>query len=90
MLNIENKFGLLKNIPKELLGKLSISNTFFTDEMQKEIEVVIISVDNVDNISQSVDNLGGKYLNLGYNFGIVTIPVDKLLDLASNPKIQYI
>ena len=54
-------------------------------KLKKIIEVVIISGDNVDNISQTVDNLGGKYLNLGYNFGIVTIPVDKIIDLALVP-----
>ena len=41
------------------------------------------------DISQTVDNLGGN-VNLGYNFGIVTIPVDKIIDLALVPTIQYI
>ncbi|MCQ2969312.1 MAG: S8 family serine peptidase [Clostridium sp.] len=73
-----------------MLNKLNISNTYFIDKYEDEIEVVIISGDNVDNISQFVDNLGGKYLDLGYNFGIVTISVDKIVDLALNPKINYI
>lgn len=90
VLAIENKLGLLENVPKEILSKLNISNSYFTNENLTEIEVVIISVDNVDNLRQFVDNLGGKYLNLGYNYGIVNINVSKLIALASNPKILYI
>ena len=58
--------------------------------VETEIEVTIISGDSVDKVAESVDKLGGKYEDLGYNFGIVTIPVDKLIDLALNPSIQYI
>ena len=90
VLDIETNLGLLKGLPKEVLSKLNISSAYLSGETEKEIEVVIISGDNVDNISQTVDNLGGKYLNLGYNFGIVTIPVDKIIELALVPTIQYI
>ena len=90
VLDIETNLGLLKGLPKEVLSKLNISSAYLSGETEKEIEVVIISGDTVDNISQTVDNLGGKYLNLGYNFGIVTIPVDKIIDLALVPTIQYI
>ena len=90
VLDIETNLGLLKGLPKEVLSKLNISSAYLSGETEKEIEVVIISGDNVDNISQTVDNLEGKYLNLGYNFGIVTIPVDKIIDLALVPTIQYI
>ena len=86
----QNYLGLLKNFPIEVLGKLNISNGFMLKNVQQEIEVTIISGDSVDKVAQSVDNLGGKYEDLGYNFGIVTIPVDKLIDLALNPSIQYI
>ena len=90
MLDIETNLGLLKGLPKEVLSKLNISSAYLSGETEKEIEVVIISGDNPDNISKIVDNLGGKYLNLGYNFGIVTIPVDKIINLALIPTIQYI
>ena len=90
VLDIETNLGLLKGLPKDVLSKLNISSAYLSGETEKEIEVVIISGDTVDNISQTVDNLGGKYLNLGYNFGIVTIPVDKIIDLALVPTIQYI
>lgn len=86
----QNYLGLLKNFPIEVLGKLNISNSFMLKNVEQEIEVTIISGDSVDKVAESVDKLGGKYEDLGYNFGIVTIPVDKLIDLALNPSIQYI
>lgn len=86
----QNYLGLLKNFPIEVLGKLNISNSFMLKNIDTEIEVTIISGDSVDKVAESVDKLGGKYEDLGYNFGIVRIPVDKLIDLALNPSIQYI
>ena len=86
----KNYLGLLKNFPPQVLGKLNISNSFLTQNITPQIEVIIISGDSVDKVSESVDKLGGKYEDLGYNFGIVVIPVDKLIDLALNPLIQYI
>lgn len=80
---------IIENIPQGLLNKLNINNNLNikSDEL---VEVIIISGDSVDNISQFVDNLGGKYEDLGYGFGIVNVTVDKLGDLASNRNIQYI
>ena len=86
----QNYLGLLKNFPIEVLGKLNIANSFMLQDVQSEIEVTIISGDSVDKVAEFVEKLGGKYEDLGYNFGIVTIPVDKLIDLALNPSIQYI
>lgn len=86
----QNYLGLLKNFPVEVLGKLNIANSFMLKDVQSEIEVTIISGDSVDKVAEFVEKLGGKYEDLGYNFGIVTIPVDKLIDLALNPSIQYI
>lgn len=80
---------VIENIPSGLLNKSNISSKFI-NENNGIIEVVIISGDSVDNISQIVDNLGGTYENLGYGFGIVNIDVDKLDELAKNRSIQYI
>ena len=67
----QNYLGLLKNFPLEVLGKLNISNGFMLKKCsQQEIEVTIISGDSVDKVAQSVDNLGGKYEDLGYNLGL--------------------
>lgn len=86
----KNYLGLLKNFPSQVLGKLNLSSSFLAQNIEPQIEVIIISGDSVDKVSESVDKLGGKYESLGYNFGIVVIPVDKLIDLALNPLIQYI
>lgn len=90
--NVSNKnfIGLLTGFPKEVLSKINISSTFSSKNITSEIEVVIISGDSVDKVAQFVDNLGGKYEDLNYGYGIVTIPVDKLLDLALSPVIHYI
>ena len=85
-----NYLGLLKNVPNEILSKISISNSFATNEVKNEIEVITISGESVDKLREFVDSLGGKYDDLGYNFAIVTIPVDKLTTLALSPLIQYI
>ena len=37
-----------------------------------------------------VNKIGGKLQDLGYGFGIVTISVDKIVELAKSPNIQYI
>lgn len=61
-----------------------------SNNKEGKVEFVIISGDSVDNFTQFVDNLGGKYENLGYGFGIVSIPVDNLSQLYQNKNIQYI
>ena len=82
--------GSLKNLPAQVLSKLNISTTYLNQTSNNLIEVVIISGESVDKIRQTVDNLGGTYEDLGYSFGLVKIPVDKVVDLSLDPQIQYI
>lgn len=79
----------MNNIPAELLNKLNLSNYFF-QTLEDTIEVIIISGDSVDNLEKFVDNLGGKYEDLGYGFGLVSIQITKIIALSLNEKIQYI
>ena len=93
MVNIEsskNNLGLLKNIPKAILSKFNISNNFLATSNNTEIEVSIISGSSPSEISQIVENLGGEYTDLGYGYGIVLIPVENIIALATSPQIQYI
>lgn len=86
---LDTYLKLYRTLTKDTLNKLN----FFKGEMvdgQNFIEVVVISGDNVDNIAQIVDNLGGYYENLGYGYGIVKISVDKLSELERVETIQYI
>ena len=87
--NINYSLGKHRSLTKDIINRI---NNFKGKvvEGQNLIEVIIISGDNVDNISQIVDNLGGKYENLGYGYGIVTVPVDKLYQLEQYKTIQYI
>lgn len=93
MITIENNSIANNNISKELvegISKMLLNKLNIKTNSNQIIEVVIISGDTVDNLTQFVDNLGGTYENLGFGFGIVKIPVDKFVDLASNRNIQYI
>lgn len=89
---MKNKLGGFLNILKDIDRSLAEKINLFPNKLinKSEIEVVIISGDNVDKIKENVDNLGGRYEDLGYGYGIVNIPVDKLRDLESIRAIQYI
>lgn len=94
MINIKNTFrqdklALIKKLPKAALSKINISS-YVLEAEPEIIDVVIISSDSPENISNFVNSLGGTYQDLGYNFGIVTINTDKIVELALNEKIQYI
>ena len=82
--------GLLKNMPKSVLSKINISHSFLTNNKDSEIEVTIISGSTPNEISQVVNSLGGKYTDLGYGYGLVLIPIDNIVALATSPQIQYI
>ncbi|MGL5352488.1 MAG: S8 family serine peptidase, partial [Clostridium sp.] len=84
---MEEIVGSGDSISKSLLDKYKLMTNTKNDEF---VEVVIISGDSVDNITQFVDNLGGKYYDLGYGFGIVNISVDNLPKLYQNRNIRYI
>lgn len=70
--------------------KLNFLGNNVISEDKKTIEVVSISGENVDKLSQIVDNLGGTYEDLGYGYGIINISVDKLDSLMEVKEFQYI
>ena len=86
----KNGLGLLKNLPKSVLSKINISHNFLINNKDTEIEVTIISGSTPNEISQVVNSLGGKYTDLGYGYGLVLIPIDNIVALATSPQIQYI
>ena len=81
--NIENTgitTNLIKNIPKELLGKFSLSwNVGNEDE---SIEVVVLYGEAYEAVNDYVNKIGGVLDNLGYGFGIVTINIKDLIKLG--------
>jgi subtilisin family serine protease len=86
---VDAGLGLIQNVPKNILSKLGINyGTKFTET--NLIEVTIISGDTPENVTKIVESLGGKYEDLGFGFGIVTIPIGNLGKLASSDSIRYI
>ncbi|MGL4848911.1 MAG: S8 family serine peptidase [Clostridium sp.] len=88
---LDSKIRLYNSIGnRDLADKVEFINGGNKKDKKQSIEVVGISGDNVDKISQSVENLGGKYEKLGYGYGIITIPVDKIQELNSLSQFQYL
>ena len=84
MVNIEgnlNNLGILKNMPTSILSKLNISHSFLATNNDSEIEVSIISGASPSEISKIVENLNGKYVDLGYGYGIAEIPIENLVEI---------
>ncbi|MBP3914961.1 MAG: S8 family serine peptidase [Clostridium sp.] len=77
-------------MPTSILSKLNISHSFLATNNDSEIEVSIISGASPSEISKIVENLNGKYVDLGYGYGIAEIPIENLVVLATSPEIQYI
>ncbi|WP_242980569.1 S8 family peptidase [Clostridium vincentii] len=80
---------MFKNIPKQLFGKLNFAANVDPDT-QGNIEVVILYGDEFQAVNDYVNKIGAKLENLGYGFGIVTINVNNIVELARSPNIQYI
>lgn len=95
MINIEGNsnigagIGLLQNIPKGILNKVS-SKLFINKGEGEVIEVVIISSEYPEVLRKEILAIGGKYEDLGYGFGIVQIGLLDVIKLAQIPAIQYI
>lgn len=53
------------------------------------IEIVTISGESVDKIRSFVDNLGGKYEDLGHGYGIATVSLEKVGELLESELIEY-
>ena len=76
---IDNSINLVKNIPKELLGKLSLSSSINTDS-SGELEVIVLYGERLSSVRQYVESIGAKLEDLGYGFGIVTININKIFN----------
>ena len=80
MRNIENTSAttnLIKNIPKELLGKIGL--LWNTGNENESIEVVVLYGEAYEAVNAYVNKIGGILDNLGYGFGIVTIDIKDLI-----------
>ena len=87
--NVKTATNLFKNIPKELFGKINYAANIEIDA-SGNIEVIVLYGEDFEAVNDYVNKIGAKLQNLGYGFGIVTISIDKLIELGKNPNIQYI
>lgn len=81
--------GLIQNLPSNLKDKL-IKLVQGEKFLQGKIEFMAIVGDNVDKVDKSVDNIGGTFENLGFGFGIITLPVDNLDKLSQIEGVSYV
>lgn len=87
--NLSSSLGLLQNVPTAIANKI-INKLFLKETAEEEIEVIIISGEAEEVLSAEIAEIGGKYENLGFGFGIVKIAINKIVDLARLKNIQYI
>ena len=84
---VDSSLGLLTNVPSSVLNNI-FSNLNLNNENNK-IEIVVIYRD-LEGIRSFIEGIKGEFTDLGFNFGIVNIPIDKIIDLATNKNVQYL
>ncbi|MBW6411075.1 S8 family serine peptidase [Clostridium sp. YB-6] len=84
---VDSSIGLLTNVPSAILNKLY--NKFNLNKEDNKIEIIILYRDTFEKVKLEVETLGGEFIDLNFNFGLVKIPVDKLQELALSDSIQY-
>lgn len=82
---VDASIGLLTNVPKEILDNLD-----FAIEENNTIELIILYRDEPENVKLMVEGLNGNFEDLGFNFGLVNIGLDKLMMISKSRSIQYI
>ncbi|WP_286161370.1 S8 family peptidase [Clostridium sp. KNHs214] len=81
--------NLLNNVPldvKERIAQLSKND----DILKGFLELVILFGEKGIIVKEKIESIGGKFENLGYGFGIITINSDKLEQIGGIEEIQYI
>lgn len=84
---VDASIGLLTNVPKAILDELGYK---FSLGENNNVQLVVLYRGNAEQTRIFIEGLGGKFQDLGYNFGIIDIPIDKLDELSVSNTIQYI
>ena len=72
--------NLLSNVPSTILNKLAqLSQN--EEILRGKVELTVIYNLPPENIRVSIENLGGIFEDLGYNFGIVTLNIEDIKDI---------
>lgn len=82
---IDSAIGLLANVPQYIFNKLLQNKN-----KGEKVEFTILYRTDTETIKKAVEELGGEFEDLEFNFGIVKITLDKIDELAVNPYVQYI
>ena len=75
---IDASLGLLNNVPSAVLNRLNNKLNLIGDA--NLIEVTILYRDEPIEVKKLIEGLGGTFQDLGFNFAIVGIPVDNILN----------
>lgn len=89
---MENAGGILNlliNVPVEIRNKI-IGAYNFEDPNSATIEVIVLYSSTPEVVSTKIEALGGKFEDLGYGYGIVTIGAGALIELSGISEINYI
>ena len=82
---IDSAIGLLANVPQYIFNKLLQNKN-----SGEKVEFTILYRTDTETIKKTVEELGGEFEDLEFNFGIVKITLDKIDELAVSPYVQYI
>ncbi|NFG62106.1 peptidase S8 [Clostridium botulinum] len=85
---LDAAIGLLTNVPQDILNR--INTKFFSGELGEVIELVILYRDTAENVAVLAKELEGEFQDLGFNFGLINLPLKNLVKLATSNSIQYI
>lgn len=86
MKNNDAFLDLFFNVPTPIQTELlQLKN----ENNPQNVELIIKYVDNPVKLNSAVNNIGGKFEDLGFSFGIITIPIDKLKDVNTITQIEY-
>ena len=83
---VDASIGLLTNVPKVILDELG----YKYETEGGNIELTILYRGTPEQTKAFIEGLGGSFQDLDFNFAVVTIPSQRLEELAASPTIQYI
>lgn len=86
---IDASIGLLKNVPESILNKLRKRLGINLDDNNK-IELIILYRSSTEEVRKFIEGLNGDFQDLGFNFAIVNVGVEKIDEIAVSNYIQYI
>lgn len=86
---IDASIGLLANIPERILNKLR-NKLGINETGDDRIELTILYRSTVDEIKNFIEESGGEFQDLGFNFAIIRINIDDIYKIAASDYVQYI